>query len=220
VSIGLLLITATGNSLEETVSAANSLGGITLKVLARAETLTQALCATSEFLPEVSLLDAVSCGIDPPVACQQLLARNPSGKIIVLSVGTDDRKLIRALTSGAAAFLRSQPTGAELQDCIQTIMNNRIYIGPLRVPGVQSPLPQPPRSRDSAALSALSDREIEVLALLADGAKTRDIAEALHISEKTVETHRGHIMQKLGIRSIASLTKFAVKHGLTTLDNK
>jgi DNA-binding NarL/FixJ family response regulator len=215
VSIGLLLITATENPLEEMVSAANSLGGITLKLLARADTLTKALQATSEFLPEVSLLDSVLSGIDLPAACQQLLARNPRGKIIVLSVGTDDRQLIHALASGAAAFLRSEPTGAELQDCVQTIMKNRIYVGPLKVPGVQSP-----RIGNSAGLSELSDREIEVLALLANGDKTRDIAEALHISEKTVETHRGHIMQKLGIHSIAGLTKFAVKHGLTTLGDK
>jgi DNA-binding NarL/FixJ family response regulator len=76
----------------------------------------------------------------------------------------------------------------------------------------------PARGRN-AALKVLSKREIEVLTLLADGSKTREIAESLHISEKTVETHRAHIMQKLAIRLIADLTKFAVRHGLSTLDH-
>ena len=58
------------------------------------------------------------------------------------------------------------------------------------------------------------------VALLADGAKTREIAASLHISEKTVETHRGHIMQKLNLHSIAELTKFAVKNGLTSLSDQ
>jgi len=188
-----------------------------LRVVAKTETLEDALHAMREFLPRIVLIEAPIPATDIPLSCQKLLTQQHDTKIIVLESGPDDRTLIRALSSGASGFLRRYPTPGDLRDCVQTLMSNRIYIGPLQSAnrqmgdaGVQ------PRSE---SLSILSDREIEVLTLLADGLKSRQIAVSLHISEKTVETHRGHIMQKLNIHTIAELTKFAISNGLTTLND-
>jgi len=217
-AVGILLQSLEGKKLAGVIGGAAGIGGLALKVLARTETSEDLQAAVTKLQPEVVIIDAATPGIDVLQSCRQLIAQQNDIRIVVLVVGPDDRTLIRALTSGASGILRKTPTAGDMHDCIQTIMRNRIYIGPLQSPDAQAP--KPSSSTKRKGLEVLSDREIEVLTLLSNGAKTREIAASLHISEKTVETHRGHIMQKLDIHSVAGLTKFAIKHQLTTSDNQ
>lgn len=216
--VGIVILSSDGERLSETITAASRLGKQSLDIVAQADNLQDARRAIGEFLPDVVLIDASASVEDIPKACLQIAQNHPNTKIVVLAIGRDDRMLIRALSGGASGFLRKQPTPAEIHDCMRTIARNRIHIGPLR--SNEKPAPGSGLSGHSSAIDVLSEREIEVLTLLADGAKTREIAASLHISEKTVETHRGHIMQKLDLHSIAELTKFAVKYGLTSLDDQ
>lgn len=218
-AVGILLLSSNGDLLVREIGDANSLDSSSPKILKRVGTLPAALHAASEYLPEVILIDAATHGIDPALACRELAARQNSAKIVVMAARGDDRTLIRALIGGASGYIRTNPTTTTIKDCIQTILRNRIYISPLQGHWGRASHTGTCAAERHTELKALSPRETEVLTMLANGMKSREIAEALYISEKTVETHRSHIVKKIGIRSIAGLTKFAVRQGLVTLDN-
>jgi DNA-binding NarL/FixJ family response regulator len=120
------------------------------------------------------------------------------------------------LDAGASGYILKSCHAKELIAAIRLTASGKSYYSP----GIRPTTPSPTPSRGAPAMSPvvnLSDREREVLKLFADGLETREIAEALKMGEKTVSTHREHIMQKLGINNIAGLTKYAIREGLTTL---
>jgi DNA-binding NarL/FixJ family response regulator len=144
------------------------------------------------------------------------LKRKPDIHCIVLSMHTSSEYVAAALKAGAQGYLHKNATTEELKQALDAVRNGTHYLHPSVAGSVVAIL------RDSSdldnPLDLLSDRQREVLKLIADGHNTRRIAEMLNVSVKTVETHRSQLMDRLGINDIPGLVKLAIRHGLTDLE--
>jgi DNA-binding NarL/FixJ family response regulator len=189
-----------------------------VEVVAEAADGRQALRQARLHQPDIVLMDVGMPNLNGFDATRQIMRAVPHARVIALSMYDDSQFVGRMLGAGAAGYLLKDGAFEEVIEAIETIRAGRLYLGqgithvvvgdPLRVklPGAQTSLP-------------LSQREREVLQLLAEGRTTKQIAAALFISVKTVETHRQRIMDKLDIRSIAELTKYAIREGLTNVQS-
>lgn len=156
---------------------------------------------------DISLPDA--SGIE---ATREIIARISACKVIILSMHDQRQYLMTALRAGASGYLLKDCSSQELISSIRTVMAG----GTCFSPKVSSHLlNEGDESQDIS--STLSSRELEVLKLIAEGLNTKEIAFSLHISIKTVETHRIHILRKLKINSVAELTKYAIREGIATI---
>lgn len=162
--------------------------------------------------PDVILMDISMPGLNGIDATRQILADNPKIKVIALSVHLEQRIVLDMLSAGAAGYLLKDCAFDEVVRAVTTVMTEGVYLSP-RVAEIVVKA----KGGQSSSLALLTPREREVLQLLAEGKKTKDIAETIKVSTKTVETYRQQIMDKLNIHSIAELTKFAIREGLTSL---
>jgi DNA-binding NarL/FixJ family response regulator len=151
-------------------------------------------------------------------ATRQIVAHDPDVKVIILSMHADQHSVAEALKAGASAYLLKNSAAKELGLALEASLHGRAYLSP-RVTGVMvdSYVRRTP-STGEGALHTLSGRELEVLRCLAEGKTNKEIASQLFISAKTVETYRAQLMDKLDIHTVAGLTKFAVRNGLTPLE--
>jgi DNA-binding NarL/FixJ family response regulator len=146
------------------------------------------------------------------------LTQNPESKVIALSMHSDKRYVIQMLDAGAAGYLLKQCAVDELQQAIRTVLAGKFYVSPdVTGPVIRDYLEHLARS-ESPEKSSLTAKEREVLQLIAEGKSTKEIASILHVSVPTIETHRQHIMEKLNLHSVAELTKYAIRQGLTSLE--
>ena len=145
----------------------------------------------------------------------RLLARYPQLKIIALSMHVDPRYVMGMLNVGAVGYVAKTGEGKGLLQAIRAVVKGQSYLCPEAAGAMLAVVTQ--RAGGGAfASAALGRREREVLQLTAEGHRSRAIAEQLAISPATVETHRRNIMRKLGIHSVAELTKYAIREGLTS----
>ena len=140
----------------------------------------------------------------------------PGTRVLLLTVHSDPAFFRELLEAGAAGCLTKESASEELVTAIRTVMTRKIYLSPAIADAVVSGFVIP-RSKQ-AAKRLLSSREREILQRVADGETTRHIAARLEVSTKTIETYRRRVMQKLRLRSVAELTKYAVREGLTSLE--
>jgi len=189
-----------------------------MEVVAEAEDGRKTVIMVNELTPDVVIMDVNMPDLNGIEATRQILADYPEMKIIALSMHADRRFVINMLKAGAHGYLLKDCAFEELAQAIRLVMANKTYLSPgvaeIVVKDYVNRLPGPAQT----AFSVLTAREREVLQLLAEGKSTANIGELLHISIKTVETHRQQIMNKLGIRSVAELTKYAIREGLTSLE--
>lgn len=189
-----------------------------MNVVAEAEDGRKALTLVREIIPQVIVMDVEMPDLNGIEATRQIISEFPQVKIIALSMYSDSRFVTNMLKAGATGYLLKDCAFEELAQAIRLAMANRIYLSPgvadVVVKDYVNNTPPPPVS----VFSVLTAREREVLQLLSEGKRTSHIAELLHISTKTVETHRQQLMHKLGIRSVAELTKYAIREGLTSLE--
>ena len=167
--------------------------------------------------PDIVIMDVAMPDLNGIEAARKVIAECPGVKVIAISMHSDRRYVSEMLKAGASAYLSKDYAFDELETAIRAVMSKKIYLSP-DISGVvvENYVRQVPKSEPSA-YSLLSDREREVLQLLAEGKTAKEIAEQLHVSIKTVETHRTNIMTKLDIHRIAELTKYAIREGLTPL---
>jgi DNA-binding NarL/FixJ family response regulator len=177
----------------------------------------EAIRLAGELLPDVVIMDLtmpIMNGID---ATRILASRYPAIRILALSMESDRFFVVEVLKAGAAGYLLKDTAFAELADAVQTVARGETYlprkISTLLVKEFLQCIPE----EVSPVYQALTPREREILQLVADGHNVKEIAHRLAVSPKTVENQRQAIMQKLNLFSIAALTKFAVRHGLSTL---
>jgi two-component system, NarL family, response regulator NreC len=189
-----------------------------MEVVAEAQDGREALRYAAELRPDVVIMDIGMPGLNGIEATRQIIAENPHVKIIALSMHSDRRFVSGMLEAGAAGYLLKDCAFEELVYALKTISNNQTYLSPAITGIVIEDYVRQLSSEESSALSVLTAREREVLQLLAEGKTTKQIAVSLHVSAKTIETHRSQIMEKLNIHSVAELTKFAIREGLTSLD--
>jgi DNA-binding NarL/FixJ family response regulator len=152
-------------------------------------------------------------------ATRQILAETPGTKVIALSFHAERSYVDAILSAGARAYVLKNNAAIELKIAINAIKKGETFLSPRVAHVVIENYLHPAAAPDSRGFSAsLSAREREVLQLVAEGKTNKDVAERLHIHARTVESHRAQIMNKLQLRSVAELTKFAIREGLTSVD--
>ncbi len=188
-----------------------------IEVVGEAEDGRETVQLVRELSPEVVIMDIAMPDLNGIEATRQIIAEHPNVKVIALSMHSDRRFISEMLKAGASAYLLKDCAFEELEGAIRTVGKNKVYLSPA-IAGVviENYIRNAPKP-ESSVFSLLSDREREVLQLMAEGKTTKEIASHLHVSIKTIETHRTNIMTKLDIHSIAELTKYAIREGLTSL---
>lgn len=189
-----------------------------LEVVGTAHDGRQAVEAAERYVPDVAIMDLSMPNLSGAEAIRRILAKHPEIKIICLSMHAERQFVGAAFEAGASGYVLKDRAAQDLIAAIRTVQSGRSYIGT----GTGTALIEAYRSRVAGgaapAVGSLTRRETEVLQLLAEGRSVREIAGQLNLSLKTVGTHRGHIMEKLGLSGVAGLTKYAIRHGLTTSD--
>ena len=187
------------------------------EVVGEAEDGRRGLRMVREVSPDIVLMDVGMPHLNGIEATRQILDESPSVKVLALSMHADTRFVTSMLEAGASGYVLKDCAFRELEQALRAVMDGHTYLSaPLSDRLVRRYLDVVSPAMGEIA-GPLTAREREVLQLLAEGFTTKEIASELFISSKTVETHRRHIMQKLQIDSIAELTKYAIREGLTSL---
>lgn len=188
-----------------------------MEVIAEAENGRMALKLIKKLSPDIALMDIAMPDLNGIEATRQIVAEAPGTKVIALSMHSDRQFVTRMMSAGASGYLLKDCAFEEVARAIRSVMARQTYLSPEIVTIVVKAFLRRSEPSDSM-LSVISPREREVLQLIAEGKTTKQIALRLHISAKTVDTHRRNIMDKLDIHSIAELTKYAIREGLTFLE--
>ena len=189
-----------------------------MQVVGEAEDGPSTVRMAKELVPHVVLMDIKMPDLNGIDATRQILSDLPDVKIIALSMYPDQRFVTNMLRSGARGYVLKDCAFEELAQAIRVVMADKTYLCPLVTEVVVKDYVNLNPSPSQSSFAILTAREREVLRLLAEGRRTSQIAKLLDISVKTLDTHRQQIIQKLGIRSLAELTKFAIREGLTSLE--
>jgi DNA-binding NarL/FixJ family response regulator len=189
-----------------------------LEVVAEAEHGRQAVQLARQNRPDLVVMGIVMPELNGIEATRQIRAILPKSKVLILSQYADRMHVTEALSAGAAGYVLRSCSGDQLFAAIRTVAEGQVYLDPSLVGLVVEGYIAHGRGKRTKDSAALSPREREVLQLLAEGTSTKQIALRLHVSVKTVESHRQHMMERLDIHSVAGLTKLAIRQGLTTSD--
>ena len=165
--------------------------------------------------PDIAVVDVGMPGMNGIEATRRLLAARPVLKVIALSAYSDKRFVLEMLEAGAKGYLIKASAGDEVPRAIRAIAQGQTYLCP-EVAGTIVEAARGKSSPEGNAAAKLGQREREVLALLAEGKSSSEIAARMHIAASTVEVHRRNIMRKLDLHSVAELTKYAIREGLTS----
>lgn len=184
------------------------------KIVAECADGDQAVEAACRLKPNVVILDIAMPGVDGIEAARRIHQRDPNIKILILS-GMDRQEVIeQALNAGAMGYLHKEFILEELTCALESILRDVRYLSPK----IQERLIQSGMDRDRMASTLLTPRQIEILRLVASGQTNKETAISLGISPKTVEFHRAQIMERLGVRDVTGLTRFAMQKGLIGAD--
>jgi len=182
-----------------------------LTTVDEAANAAEAIYRMIEQKPDVLLIDVTMPGESGIEAIPKLLAASPSSKVLVLSMHDDPRYVRDAFAAGASGYVLKEAADAELVAAIRHVAAGGSYVNPAL--GARMVVADA-NEQAAAEANPLSDRELEVLRLLALGHTNQEIAKTLFISVRTAETHRAHIMQKLGLTSRAELVRYALANGI------
>jgi DNA-binding NarL/FixJ family response regulator len=189
-----------------------------MTVCAEAEDGRTVVRLAEEKLPDLVIMDIAMPLLNGIEATRQILRKNEKVRVIALSMHSDRNFVLEMLKAGASGYILKDCAFEELTNAIYTVMGGKIYLSPrIAETVIKDYVALSPRAE--SIFTVLTPREREVLQLLAEGEKTREIAHRLKVSIKTVETYRQQIMDKLNIHNIADLTKYAVREGLTSLEH-
>jgi DNA-binding NarL/FixJ family response regulator len=181
-------------------------------VVAEAGDGAAALAAAERERPDVVLMDIAMKGMNGLDAAARLRERQPGVKVVILSMHTSEEYVLLALRAGASAYLIKDSATTELELALKSVMRGETYLSPAISRQVVDGYVQRVGAR--ASPDPLTPRQREVLKSVAEGRTTKEIAFALGLSAKTVETHRAQIMERLGIRDIPGLVRYAIRTGL------
>ena len=189
-----------------------------MKVVGEAENGRTAVRLAKKLRPDIVIMDVTMSDLNGIEATLQIIAQAPGVKVLALSMHSDRRFAARMLGAGASGYLLKDCAFEELSLAILTVAKNHTYLSPAVADLIIKDYKDYLKVTQSGGAMALSPREREILQAFAEGKTTSQIADLLHISVKTVETHRKKIMDKLNLHSIAELTKFAIREGISPLE--
>ena len=191
---------------------------IGMEVVAEAQDGREAVQLTRKLRPNLVIMDVTMPGLNGIKATQQILSKSPGVKVIALSMHSHRWFVVRMLDAGASGYVSKEYAFEELTNAIRTVWRGQTYLSPGIASVMNEDNPFDLSKINRSDCSVLTPRQRQVLQLIAEGKSTKETASILNVSVKTVESHRLRIMTKLNTHSIAGLTRYAVREGLTSLD--
>jgi DNA-binding NarL/FixJ family response regulator len=189
-----------------------------IEVVGEASNGDEAVALAKELRPDVIIVDIAMPCLNGIEVIRQINDWDPRIKLIVLSMHGDHHIVIDALKAGCHAYVLKSAAYEEMTIALEAVMQGERYMSPPITGVVVNEVVDPTPSGIKGGLRALTPRERQVLQLTSEGATVKEIAHALHLSPKTIDAERRHIMQKTGEDSIAGLTKLAISEGLTSVE--
>ena len=186
-----------------------------IEIVGSAATGSDAVTQVQRLMPQVVILDISMPELDGIEAARQIHQALPDTAIVMLSMHSGTQHVVRALEAGARGYLLKESASAEIVDAVRAVDSGHHYLSREVADIVAQGIG---KRKAVSALDSLSRREREVLSLVANGNSSARIGELLHLSPKTVDSYRSRLMQKLQVNQLAGLIKFAIQHGLTTLE--
>lgn len=184
-----------------------------LEIVGEAADGDEAITMVDDFKPDLIVLDVQMPGTHGIEAARRIVADNPDTRILALSRHSERRYVSEMFKAGAIGYILKDSAVRELVDAIKTVSTGQLYCSPSLVGVVMRDY----TGRLAGEEGKLTEREKEVLTLIAEGKNSKEIAHELNLSSKTVDSHRQRIMKKLDIHNVVDLTKYAIKEGLIVL---
>lgn len=189
-----------------------------MEVVGEAENGRAATALVRQLLPNVVIMDVIMPDMNGIDATRKITEDLPGVKVVALSMHEDNRYIAGMLRAGASGFLLKDSNCEEIAEAIQVVCQNQTYLSPRISSIVISNYVNVLSGGAPEAAQTLTPREREVLQLLTEGMTAKAITVRLHLSKKTVESHRRSIRKKLNLHSMAELTRYAIRSGLTSVD--
>ncbi len=179
----------------------------------------EAVKLTEKLSPDIVVMDISMPLLNGEEATRQIKKRFPEINVIILTVHESEDYVYQLFNAGASGYLCKKSAYKDLADAIRAVHSGEYYISPhISKDFIEEYVTKKKQLTDNRDLEHLTMREREVLQLLAEGKTNKEMASLLNVNEKTIESHRAHLMNKLGIHNTALLTKFAIKRGITSID--
>jgi DNA-binding NarL/FixJ family response regulator len=189
-----------------------------IELIGQADDGLGAVRLARELRPDIVVTDVSMPGLNGVEATRRIRADEPSVRVLCLSVHAESRMVLAVLEAGASGYVLKDCSYDELALAIRKAMADQIHLSAELVGLVVKEVRSRGQPQVAGGSAALTPREREMVQLLSEGLSTQQIADRLHVSIKTVATHREHVMQKLDISSLAELTRYALCEGLSSLD--
>lgn len=185
-----------------------------MEVVGEAADGRQALRMVRDLLPDMVLMDIAMPGLNGLEAAERIHGIHPQTKIIILSMHASEEYVAQALKAGASGYLLKDAATSELEMALKSVAAGQFYLSP----AISRQVVDNYLRGGPTGVELLTPRQREILQLVAEGKSTREIADTLHLSVKTVETHRAQLMERLDIHDVAGLIRYALKKGLISAD--